>query len=274
MYISRLFTAFVLLCLSTASHAVLEIQHWQTSQGTRVYFVENHDLPIIDLKINFNAGSAYDDQNKLGVASVTRYLMRSGAAGMNEAEIATGFADVGAVMGGGAAKDSTSFSLRTLSSDTEKQASLKLLNKILHQSDFPAEVLAREKVRYIAGLQESETKPGSITSKAFVKALYRDHPYVTDALETEASINAISRDDLVAFYQQYYNANNAVIAMIGDMSADEAKQIAEKMVAGLPKGSAAKASTASLNRFKPSLRTAHCTPSDTSPCDDGCTGDC
>lgn len=224
--------------MSAASHAALDIQHWQTSQGTRVYFVENHDLPIVDVKVVFAAGAAYDSAETNGVAGLTAYLMKLGADGMSDADIAKGFADVGAVMGAAAAKDSTSFSLRTLSSQKEQQASLALFKTVLHQPDFPDAVLVREKKRIVAGLKESQTKPDSIASKAFMKALYGDHPYALSAHKTETTVNQIKRQDLVDFYQRYYSADNAVLAMIGDLTKAQAQAIAESLVADLPKGGA------------------------------------
>ncbi len=224
------------LLVSLVSHAALDIQHWQTTQGTRVYFVENHDLPIIDFKVTFAAGGAYDTAETNGVAGLTAYLMKLGAAGMSDADIAKGFADVGAVMGASAGKDSTSFSLRTLSSQKEQAASLTLFKQVLHQPDFPESVLVREKKRIIAGIKESKTKPGSIASKAYMKAVYGDHPYALGAKKSEATVNAVNRQDLVDFYHQYYSADNAVVAMIGDLTKAQAQVIAEAVVKDLPKG--------------------------------------
>lgn len=227
---------FTSLVVSVVSHAALDIQHWKTSEGTRVYFVENHDLPIIDLKVTFAAGGAYDTPETNGVAGLTAYLMKLGAAGMSDADIAKGFADVGAVMGAGAAKDSTSFSLRTLSSESEQHASLNLFKQVLHQPDFPEAVLAREKKRIVAGLKEAETQPDAIATKAYMQAIYGNHPYALGAKKSEATVNQIERKDLIDFYQQYYSADNAVIAMIGDLTKAQAEAVAEGIVNGLPKG--------------------------------------
>ncbi len=215
-----------------SSHAAVKIEHWQTSAGSRVYFVENHDLPILDMNVGFPAGSARNSTETAGLAGVTLYMMSLGAAGMNEEEITNAFADIGAEKGGSLDADQASLSLRTLTSEQDK--ALAVFNKILHQPDFPQAVLAREKARIIAGLQEAETQPDSIVNKAFMQALYGKHPYsLPDSGEVE-TIKAISREDLQAFYQQYYSAKSAVIALIGDVTKAEAQQIAEKVSAGLP----------------------------------------
>ena len=68
--------------LAFSANAAVKISHWQTSSGSNVYFVENHDLPIIDVAVNFPAGSARDTKATSGVAGVTRYMMTLGADGM------------------------------------------------------------------------------------------------------------------------------------------------------------------------------------------------
>ena len=70
--------------LSFSTNAAVKIDHWQTNSGARVYFVENHDLPIVDLSVNFAAGSARDSVEKSGLAGITRYMMTLGAAGLSD----------------------------------------------------------------------------------------------------------------------------------------------------------------------------------------------
>lgn len=215
------------------AHAALNIQHWQTSQGSEVYFVENHDLPIIDISTNFAAGSARDG-GKPGLAGITRYLMTLGAGGLTDQQISNGMADVGAVLGGELDADRAALKLRTLSSVREQNAALDIYTKILHQPDFPQATLAREKARIIAGLKEAATQPASIANRALLKALYGNHPYAVDEEGEPESVNALAAADLQQFYRQYYGAKNAVIALMGDMTPEQAKAIAERISAGLP----------------------------------------
>lgn len=244
MYINRFIQRLLLavgLLLSLQAEAGLNIQHWQTSAGSEVYFVENHDLPIIDLSVNFDAGTARDDAAKSGLASVTRYLMTLGAAGMSDEEISNRMADVGAIMGGDLDSDRASFKLRTLSSARERDQALDIYTKILQQPDFPAAVLEREKARIVAGLRESATQPESIANKAFMKALYGAHPYALDDSGEPDTVAALKVEDLQKFYRTYYGAKGAVIALIGDVSREQATEIAERVSKGLPDAPAASA---------------------------------
>ncbi|HEY8119293.1 MAG TPA: pitrilysin family protein [Methylophilaceae bacterium] len=237
MYINHFVKSLLLaagMALSLQAQAGLNIQHWQTNAGSAVYFVENHDLPIIDVSVNFDAGSARDEAAKSGLASVTRYLMTLGAAGMTDEEISNRLADIGAVMGGDLDSDRASFKLRTLSSARERDQALDIYTKILQQPDFPAAVLEREKARIVAGLRESATQPESIANKAFMKALYGTHPYALDDSGEPETVSAIKVEDLQQFYKTYYGAKGAVIALIGDISHEQAVQIAESISKGLP----------------------------------------
>jgi len=230
------------LAFSLQAHAAVKIENWQTSTGADVYFVENHDLPIIDISINFAAGSARDTEEKAGLSAITRHMMTTGAAGMNEEEISRRMADIGAILGGDHDMDRAGFKLRTLSKLPEREQALDIYSKIIQQPDFPEAILQREKIRIIANLKESATKPDSISSKAFMKAIYGNHPYGFNS-EPE-TVAAIQRADLLQVYQTYYSANNAVIALIGDMSREQAAEIAERLTAALPKAASVPALSA------------------------------
>ncbi len=217
------------------SYAAVKIQQWQTSAGAEVYFVENHDLPIVDLSVNFAAGSARDSAEKSGLAGITRYLMALGAAGMSDEVIANKMADIGAILGGDFDVDRAAFKLRTLSSPREQSQALEIFTKVLQKPDFPEAVLSREKARIISGLQESATRPESMSSKAFMTAMYGKHPYALDDSGEVETVSNIKRNDLLDFYNKHYGAKGAVIAVIGDLTRDQANTIAENISNGMPK---------------------------------------
>ena len=225
----------VLLLTGLSANAAVKIQQWQTSTGAEVYFVENHDLPIVDLSVNFAAGSAYDTTEKSGVAGITRYMMTLGAAGMTDEIIANKMADVGAILGGDFDADRAAFKLRTLSSAREQAQALEVFTKVLQQPDFPEVVLMREKARIISSLQESATQPESIANKAFMSAMYGNHPYGLDESGEVTSVSKVKRADLQEFYNQHYSAKGAVIAMMGDLTREQANKIAEDVSSNMPK---------------------------------------
>jgi zinc protease len=221
------------------ARALLPIQQWQTAAGARVYFVENHDLPMLDLSVHFPAGAGYDRPETSGVASMTNHMLQLGADGMNEGEIARRLADVGAQLGGRFDTDFAGLALRTLVSARERGQALDLFTRILSRPEFPAAVLDREKVRLIGALKEADTRPDTIAAVNFYRLVYRDHPYALRSSGEVATVEKITREELEAFHRSRYVAQHAVVAMIGDVSRADAEAIAEDVTRGLPQASGA-----------------------------------
>ncbi|TXI16996.1 MAG: insulinase family protein [Nitrosomonas sp.] len=234
MQIKRFITILLLSIYSQWVLASLSIQNWQTSSGTRVYFVENHDLPMLDISVEFAAGSGMDTEDKSGRANLVQHLLSLGAGGLTEDEIATALADVGAQLKSHFDRDRAGITLRTLSSERERKQALDVLARIIQYPQFPQDVLLREKTRIIAGIKEASTKPDYIAEHQLMKMLYGDHPYGFSELGEIETLNGLQQQDLLTFYRSYYVANNAVIAIIGDITQVEAAEIAESLTKKLP----------------------------------------
>jgi zinc protease len=228
---------WLLMLLSPIASAALPIEHWTTARGTRVYFVRADSIPMLDVNIDFDAGSRHDPAGKDGLASMTAGMLARGTEGLDESMIADRLADLGALRGGNADDDRLSMSVRTLSSRTERDAAIDLLARLVSKPTFPEPLLAREKERSLQNLRESLTQPGSIAQRSFYPLVYPNHPYGT--LADEKSIGAVRRDDLVAFHRERFGPQTAVISMVGAISRTEAEAIAERLTRDLPQGSAA-----------------------------------
>lgn len=231
----RMVFAGLLLGLPLAAQAAIAIQHWQTPQGARVYFVESHELPMLDVAVDFRAGSARDPAGKSGLARLTHGLLDQGAGGLSDTAIAHRLADVGAVLSGRLDRDRAGVTLRTLSSAAEKDKALDLLALVLQRPDFPQAVVKRETQRLIASIREAEADPGVVADKAFYRALYGSHPYAHDESGDPAALARLARGELQAFYRRHYSAPNAVISLMGDISRAEAEAIAIRLASGLPR---------------------------------------
>ncbi|MDR2688221.1 MAG: insulinase family protein [Azoarcus sp.] len=231
------FRAALLITLALGAnlaHAGPDIQQWVAPTGARVNFVESHELPMIDIQVDFAAGSAHDPLGKSGVANFTHALLDAGTNELDEQAIADKYADLGIIVGGGVDDDRASLKLRTLSSAAERDAAVYLLASLLAQPTFPLDVLERERARSRAGLKEMLTKPGALAARAFNTAIYGAHPY---GVNTDAdSLSAITRDDLLAFHDRHYNARNASITLVGDLDRATAEHIVLVLTFGLPVG--------------------------------------
>ncbi|MEI7430675.1 MAG: insulinase family protein, partial [Betaproteobacteria bacterium] len=208
MKFSALLSSLCLFALSSLAEAGVTIENWVAPSGARVFFVENHALPILDVQVDFAAGTAYDPQGKTGLASLTQGLIDMGVQGMDETQISNRLADLGALLAGGVDMDRSSVSLRTLSTVDKRVPALDILRAVLSSPQYPEEVLAREKARTVAALKEALTRPDAIASKAFWAAMYPAHAYGRYA--TPESVAALERADLVTFYQTYFSAKRAV----------------------------------------------------------------
>jgi zinc protease len=253
----KAFCSALLLGLPLAVQAALPIQHWQTREGARVYFVESRELPMLDIAVDFPAGSARDPAGKAGLAQLTHGLLDQGAGGLTDTAIAHRLADVGAVLAGNFDRDRTSVTLRTLSSTAEKAVALDMLARVLQQPDFPPDVVKREKQRLIAAIREAEADPGTVAEKAFYRALYGAHPYAHDEAGEPAAVARLARGDLQAFYRAHYSAPNAVISLIGDITRAEAEAIAARLATGLPRAAAVRALPKPVPAAAAETRIAH-----------------
>jgi zinc protease len=223
-----------LCCISTFAYATPKIQHWQSASGAKVLFVEDHDIPMLDVAVTLPAGSSFDAADKSGVAGLTHQLLDAGSEGLSEDEISRGMADIGAQFGGGFDPDRSSMSLRTLSSASERDKALDIMARVLQHPEFLEAILAREKVRLIAALKEAETKPESIAAKAFQKAVFGTHPYALLGSGEVDSVEKITVQNLRDFYRAHYQAAHAVVAIMGDATRAQAEAIAQQLTAQLP----------------------------------------
>jgi zinc protease len=230
--------AIVMAMMAQAAYALPQIEHWTTPNGAEVYFVPMRGLPMLDVRVDLDAGGVRSPADQLGVAGLTAALLDAGARlegqPVAESAIADRFADVGAQYSAVADSDKASVSLRVLSSKTERDPAIALLASVLAAPLFPEEVFERERARSIAALREAATQPASILANRFAQRAYGAHPYGRPLLPEH--LERLSVSDVRAFHQQYYRAQAAVITLVGDVQRAEAEQLAAKLVAQLPKG--------------------------------------
>lgn len=213
----------------------LTIQSWQSKQGARVLFVPASQLPMLDVRVVFDAGSARDG-DKAGLASMTSLLLDNGAGDWTTDQIAERFDRVGAQFSTDALRDMAVVSLRSLTDEKWLNSALKTMATILQKPAFSADEFKREQTRVLVGLKNQKESASTLAEIAFYKALYGDHPYASPVSGTEPSISAMTAEDLQHFYQQYYVARNATVVIVGDVDRARAEQIAAQLIDALPAG--------------------------------------
>ena len=228
-------STFILLLLSVAAQASPDIEYWQTAKGSRVYFVSAPELPMVDIDVTFNAGAARDGDHA-GLALFTNAMLDQGAGGLTADEIATAFADVGARFGSDAQRDMANLGLRTLTAGNAMNQALATYRKVLTQPDFPPDAFMRLRNQIIVGLRAEKQSPSALARRAYYKAIFGDHAYAAMPSGDEKSVTAITLDDIKAFYKRYYVASNAIIVIVGALNRQQAEEVADNLLAGLPAG--------------------------------------
>lgn len=231
-------TLLLMPCIAWTAASGPKIQQWQSKKGARVFYVPAPELPMVDVRLVFDAGSARNG-TKAGLSGLTNGMLPEGAGTLDATAIAQKFEGLGARFSNGALRDMAVVSLRSLSEDKFLRPAVELLALVLGKPTFPDASLARERNRTLVALQSQQDALEDLTDIAFMRAVYADHPYAEQPLGREESIKTINRADLVAFHKQYYVAKNAVIAIVGAVDRARAESIAEELMAPLPEGAAA-----------------------------------
>lgn len=216
----------------------LAVQRWTTANGAQVYFVAAPELPMADVRVLFDAGSARDE-SRPGLARFTAAMIGEGTSSHDVDQINEGFENVGAEFSASSYRDMAIAQLRSLTAPDLLAPALALFTDVVAHPNFPAAAVERTRDQVLVGLQRDEEEPGTIAGRSFMAALYLAHPYASPPEGTVSSVKALRIEDMKSFHQRYYVARNAVIAITGALNREQAAQIAEKFSAALPAGSAA-----------------------------------
>jgi zinc protease len=238
-------TAFSLLLFCAQAFAAIPIQHWTQPSGAKVYFVESPSIPMVDVRLEFDAGGRREPAEKAGLASITAGLTGKGilaaregsAAGkgypmaLDENQLSEAWVDLGASFGGGAGADRMSFSLRSLTYPDLLAKAVQLAARQLGEPAFPQDVWQRERQRIAASIRESNTRPGTIAGRAYAAAVYGTHPYGYEM--TEATLERISIDDMKRHYQLIQPCR-AKVSIVGAVTRAQADEMVTTLLSRLP----------------------------------------
>ncbi len=227
---------FLLLWLSAGSAwSTPDIQHWTTDHGASVHFIENPMLPMLDVRVVFDAAGSRDG-GLPGLAMLTNGLLAEGAAGKDAQQLAESFESVGAQFQNDSLRDMAYVSVRTLTQGEYLDTAIDTLADVLTRPDFPRDAFERELARMKVAVEARKQSPSEVAQEAFFKALYADHPYAQPAGGTEESLEQITLEDVRAFYEKYYVANNAMVAIVGAVTREQAENIVDTILGALPAG--------------------------------------
>ena len=192
--------------------------------GLEVVVIEQPNMPIISLDIFYAGGSTAAPQDLPGLAGMTGSLMSRGTESRGAQDLAGAIEQVGGSLGSGGGSDSLSLGVFGLIEDAE--LAFDLLADMTFNANFPENEVERERAERISALEANLAEPGFVAGRTFGRLLYEGHPYGNAT--TFDSLEAITRDDVVAFYESRRQPHNAVLIIAGAITTEEGLQYAEQ----------------------------------------------
>ena len=241
---ARMLWAIAIFCaVSGHSLAAIPIQKWTLTNGATVFLVESPAIAMLDVQIDFDAGSRRDPFDKAGLASVTAgqagngVAARAGLPALDENALGEAWADLGAQYSSSAGSDRMSFSLRTLTEPDLLAKAVTLAARQIGEPAFADNVWQRDRQKAVASLKESYNRPANVAGRAYSQAVYGNHPYGFEP--TEATLGRISVADMQQFYASGVVPCRARISMVGAITREQADGIAQQLLGRLPQAACA-----------------------------------
>jgi predicted Zn-dependent peptidase len=229
--------AFTLAVLAMPAGAQSELKlppykKAKLKNGMTLLLMEHHEVPIISFNVVLRAGSVADPAGKEGLASLTAGLLRRGTKARSADQIAAELDFIGAALGGGASADSTDLFAEFLKKDLAK--GLELMDDVLRNPTFPQDEVTKMIKQRVDGIKSSKDVPQAIIGNYFNAYLFGKHPYARPSGGDENSLAAITREDVVKFYETHYVPGNAILAVAGDFATAEMEKLLTDRFAAWP----------------------------------------
>lgn len=214
------------------------IETWTLANGVRVLYVHRPELPMMSIKVVFDAGSARDPQGKYGLAALTARMLDQGAGDLSADAFARRVDDLGLKFGAGNGRDQLSVQVTSLTEGDTTGEAWRLLTTVLTEPAFTAKALRRERNRLLTAIRRDREKPRRVAIKAFYREVYGDHPYAHPSEGVPAGIRAGTPGDLTAFADGHFVGRNATVAVVGAMERGEVATLLADTLGRLPAGEA------------------------------------
>jgi len=195
--------------------------------GLQVVVVLHHEQPAVTMRLLIRAGAASDPKDKLGLARLTAALLDQGTATKSAQEMNDAIDFIGGAMGASAGTDLTFAHIVVMKDSFE--TGMRMLSDMARHPAFAANEIERQRQQTLSSLQVSLQDPEYVANSVFDRLVYGFHPYGLPDIGTPETLASITRQDIVAFQQRYFTPNNAILAVVGDVTADEAFTMAKKV---------------------------------------------
>ena len=203
--------------------------------NTPVYFQASNSLPMVDIQLNFRAGSAFDG-NLHGLADIAVGMFATQTKSLSEQELINKITDIGASIHAETSKEYFVIKVRILNDTDIIEQTTDLLREIFANPNFDSDILDREKQQSLTNINYLRQQPGYLASLEFSRTLFANNPYGEPTIGHKESVSTISIDDIKNFFNKYICANNTNICIVGDITEHASKIIAEELINSLSDG--------------------------------------
>jgi zinc protease len=207
------------------------------ANGLQVITVLHHEQPAVTMRLLVKAGGAQDPEKRRGVASLVASLLDQGTATRSAEQIADQIDSVGGLMSTGSGDDFTAVNVVVMKDSFG--VAMDLLADVIRNPAFSPDEIDRQKEQTISSQRVNANDPDYVASVLFDRLVYGFHPYGLPGSGTAETVAAISREDLQQFHRQHFVPNNMVLAIVGDVTQDEAFSAANRVFGAWPRGGAA-----------------------------------
>jgi zinc protease len=197
------------------------------ANGLRVIVIENHSTPLVGAQLLVKNGGEVDPANLSGLADMTGELLTKGTKTRTAPQIAQEIEALGGALSSGAGWDASRASVNVLSSKTEP--ALAILADLVRNPVFKEEEIERLRQQYLDNLSVGMNSPGTLASWVAGRVVFGDSPYGHPVSGTPASVQRIQAKDVADFHARFYRPDNAVLVFGGDIKADDAYKLAERL---------------------------------------------
>jgi zinc protease len=195
--------------------------------GMQLIVVMHHEQPEVSMRILVRAGAAYDPAGKNGVATMAASLLDQGTTTKSAEQIADTIDSIGGVLDTAAGSDVTSTSVLVMKDSFD--LGMDLLADVVRRPVFAPEELERQRVQAVSSLHVSMEDPDFIAGAVMNRLIYGFHPYGFPDSGMPETLGRITQDDLREFHRRYFAPNNCILAIVGDVTADEAVAAATRV---------------------------------------------
>lgn len=187
--------------------------------------LEQHFLPIVEIHALIKAGSAQDPPEKAGVANLVASLLDEGTTTRSSKQLAEQIDFVGGSLEVKAGEDFTTASARVLKKDID--LGFTLLADILLRPAFPKQEFERVRSQILGEIASDNDDPAHVAIKAFNQLVFHNHPYRWPVNGTEDTLSRVTLADVQTFYAKEYVANQVILAVVGNITVEQASALVQ-----------------------------------------------